>query len=78
MLLPTSDNPVPITKDTEELVLDALPKTKWEHAKKIMSHLAKNDIKVTPEGRIYYDSINQSGSYLWFLLQYLLKTIKPT
>ena len=72
MLLPSSEQPTQITDSTVELTLEALPSEIHEDAKKILAYLSKSDVKVTTEGRIYYDWLEQSGSYLWFLIRYVL------
>lgn len=72
MLLPSSEQPINITESTIELTLDALPPELHERAKKLLSLLSKSDVKVTSEGRVYYDWLEQCGSYLWFLIRYCL------
>lgn len=76
MLLPSSEQPMVINDTTTELTLDALSTELHEDAKKILGYLSNSDVKVTTEGRVYYDWLEQSGSYLWFLIRYFLSKSK--
>ena len=71
-LFPQSDQPLPITDSVIQLTLEPLPKEQRESAKKILNYLKESEVLTTSEGRIYYESMDQSGSYLWYILSYFL------
>ena len=75
-IFPQTNEPSPITDSVIQLTLEPLPEEQRATAEKILNYLKESNVLVTPEGQIYYESTDESGSYLWYILSYFLPNNK--